>query len=100
MIGSVSVGVRVAAGLAGFLCVFSVLLDAFITVILPRRAIGSFRLTRVFYISTWTPWRWVVSRVRRPRSRETMLSFYGPLSLVVLIALWAFFVLLGFGLWF
>jgi hypothetical protein len=100
MIGSVGVGVRVAAGLAGFGCVFSVLLDAFITVILPRRAVGSFRLTRMFYIATWTPWRWLVSRVRRPRSRETMLSFYGPLSLVVLIALWAFFVLLGFGLWF
>jgi hypothetical protein len=91
---------HVAAGLAGFLFVFSVLLDAFVTVILPRRAVGHLRLTRIFYLVTWTPWRWVVLRLRRSRSRETMLSCYGPLSLVVLIALWAFFVLLGFALWF
>ena len=63
-------------------CLVSALLDAFETVILPRRATGRFRLTRLFYVLTWRPWRWVARRVRNSRKRETMLSFYGPLSLV------------------
>jgi len=76
----------------------SALLDAFETVILPRRATGRFRLTRLFYILSWRPWRWVARRVRHARKRETMLSFYGPLSLVFLIATWAGALLLGFAL--
>src|ERR1017187_9915388 len=63
----------------GFVLLVSALLDAFETGILPRRATGRFRLTRLFYILSWRPWRWVARRVRHPRKRETMLSFYGPL---------------------
>ncbi len=82
----------------GILCLVSVLLDAFETVILPRRATGRFRLTRLFYRLTWTPWWWAAHRVRHERKRETVLSFYGPLSLVILIAAWAAGLVLGFGL--
>jgi len=82
----------------GIACLFSVLLDAFETVILPRRATGRFRLTRLFYRLTWTPWRWIARRVHDSRKRETMLSFYGPSSLVVLIATWALGLILGFAL--
>jgi hypothetical protein len=82
----------------GIVCLVSALLDAFETVILPRRANGRFRLTRLFYIFTWRPWRWVARRVRHARKRETMLSFYGPLSLVFLIASWAAALALGFAL--
>ncbi len=82
----------------GIACLASALLDAFETVILPRRANGRFRLTRLFYVLTWRPWRWVARRVRLERKRETMLSFYGPLSLVFLIATWAAALLLGFAL--
>jgi hypothetical protein len=82
----------------GIVLLVSALLDAFETVILPRRATGRFRLTRLFYILSWRPWRWVARRVRHARKRETMLSFYGPLSLVFLIATWAGALLLGFAL--
>jgi hypothetical protein len=84
--------------LAGFLCVFVALLDAFQTVILPRRASGRFRLTRLFYVFTWTPWSAVASRIQHPRRRETALSFYGPLSLVFLIVAWAAALIVGFSL--
>jgi hypothetical protein len=84
--------------LAGVLCVIAALLDAFETVILPRRATGRFQFTRFFYWLTWRPWRWAAQRVRRPRKRETMLSFYGPLSLVFLIAAWAGALVAGFAL--
>jgi hypothetical protein len=82
----------------GIVLLVSALLDAFETVILPRRATGRFRLTRLFYILSWRPWRWVARRVRHARKRETMLSFYGPLSLVFLMATWAGALLLGFAL--
>ncbi len=84
--------------IAGLSCVLAALLDAFQTVILPRRATGRFRLTRLFYLFTWTPWSAVASRIRNPRERETALSFYGPLSLVFLIAAWAAALVFGFAL--
>lgn len=84
--------------IAGIACLFFVLLDAFETVILPRRATGRFRFTRIFYRLTWLPWRWAAVRVPHPRKRETLLSFYGPLSLVLLIGAWAASLILGYSL--
>lgn len=83
---------------AGIACLFYALLDAFQTVILPRRATGRFRLTQLFYQATWTPWAWAAQRIRDTRKRETALSFYGPLSLVLLIVLWAAALVIGFAL--
>jgi hypothetical protein len=84
--------------LLGVSCVFVVLLDAFQTIILPRRATGPVRLTRLFYVSTWKPWAFFARRIRNPRARETAFSFYGPLSLILLLAFWAALILFGFGL--
>jgi len=83
---------------AGIICILIVLLDAFQTVILPRRAAGRLRLTRLFYIVTWIPWRAVAMRVDHPRKRETLLSFYGPLSLIFLLIVWACGMVFGFSL--
>jgi hypothetical protein len=84
--------------LLGILCLLVVLLDAFQTIILPRRAAGRLRLTRIFYILTWIPWRFVAVRIRHPRKRETALSFYGPLSLIFLLVVWACGMVFGFSL--
>jgi hypothetical protein len=85
---------------AGIVCLFTALFDAFQTVILPRRATGRFRITRLYFILTWWPWAQVAGRVREPRQRETALSYYGPLSLILLIAVWAAGLVLGFALLF
>lgn len=89
---------QVVKMLLGILCVLVVLLDAFQTIILPRRAAGRLRLTRIFYILTWIPWRFVAVRIRHPRKRETALSFYGPLSLIFLLVVWAGGMVFGFSL--
>ena len=89
---------RTLALVSGILCLFIVLLDAFQTIILPRRATGRFRLTRIFYILTWNPWEFFARRLRNPASRETVLSYYGPLSLIFLLAVWAAGMVLGFAL--
>jgi hypothetical protein len=84
----------------GLLALGTVLLDAFETIILPRRASGKVRLTRIFYMLTWGPWSAVVGSIRNRRLRETGFSFYGPLSLLLLIALWAVGLVFGFALLF
>jgi hypothetical protein len=89
---------RIAALIAGVACLFIVLLDAFQTIILPRRASGRFRLTRIFYIATWNPWAFFTLRMRNPRRRETVFSFYGPLSLILLLVVWAGAMVIGFAL--
>jgi hypothetical protein len=88
----------ILALIAGVLCLLIVLFDAFQTIILPRRATGRFRLTRIFYIATWIPWRFLARRLRHPRKRETVFSYYGPLSLILLLAVWASAMVVGFGL--
>lgn len=74
------------------------LLDAFQTVILPRRAAGRFRITRMFYILTWWPWSRAAGWARTARRRETAFSWYGPLSLLLLMIIWAIALIVGFGL--
>ena len=88
---------RALTMIGGILCILVVLLDAFQTIILPRRAAGRLRLTRIFYIATWTPWRFVALQIHHPRKRETVLSFYGPLSLIFLLVVWACGMVLGFS---
>lgn len=83
--------------LVGILSILLVLVDAFQTVILPRRPSGRFRITPLFYAATWKPWRFCASRFKKARGRESALSIYGPFSLVLLIVLWALFLVLGFG---
>jgi hypothetical protein len=89
---------RTLTTVTGIICILIVLLDAFQTVILPRRAAGRLRLTRLFYIVTWMPWRTVAMRIHHPRKRETVLSFYGPLSLIFLLIVWACGMVFGFSL--
>jgi hypothetical protein len=84
-----------AAGVAIFVIV---VWDAFEAVILPRRVTRKFRLTRVFYKVTWNTWKFVTGLFAVRKTRETLLSFYGPLSLLVLVGVWAVGLVLAFGL--
>jgi len=88
---------RPLALVAGILCISIVLFDAFQTIILPRRATGRFRLTRLFYIATWFPWRFFARRFHHARRREVLLGYYGPLSLILLLVVWAAAMVLGFA---
>lgn len=89
---------NVVGGLAGLLLIFAVLLDAFETIVLPRRVMRRLRITRLFYLISWWPWSALARRIRSVNRRENYLSFYGPLSLILLLALWAIFLILGFAL--
>jgi hypothetical protein len=88
---------RTLAALASLALILIILGDAFEVIILPRRVTRKFRLARFFYRSTWRPWSWAAARMKRRGRREIFLSFYGPLSLVFLLSVWAAGLILGFA---
>src|SRR6266571_200402 len=75
-----------------------VLWEAFETIVLPRRVTRRWRLTRLFYRATWKPFAALVSQLFAGKRRETYLGFYGPLSLLLLLSVWAVGLVFGFAL--
>jgi hypothetical protein len=82
----------------GIAIIANVLWEAFETVVLPRRVTRRFRLAVLYYRSTWFAWRWWARHIQKASRRETFLSFFGPLSLLMLFVLWALAIVFGFGL--
>jgi hypothetical protein len=91
---------RIVALIFGLVCCLGVALDAFQTIILPRRPAGRLRITRLFFILTWGPWCWVAGRTENKKFREQIYSIYGPLSLLMLLGLWALLLVTGFALFY
>ncbi len=88
-------------GLIGFLGVallLIVLWDAFETVVLPRHVTRSFRLARFFYRFSWRVWRVFARAIRSTKHRETYLSIFGPLSMLLLLAFWGAMLMLAFAM--
>ena len=76
-------------GLVGLFVIVVILWDVFETIVLPRRVTRRVRLARVLYRSTWTPWSAIARTIKNNKRREKFLSFFGPLSLLMLLAVWA-----------
>ncbi len=88
---------HIFAGVAGSLLILFVLWDAFETIVLPRRVTRRFRLARLFYRSSWQPWRFIASR-KAPKRRENLLAYFGPLSLLLLLLVWAVSLIFGYAM--
>src|SRR5579863_501082 len=81
----------------GVAAVAVILWDVFETIILPRRVTRRFRIARMFYRWTWSPWRAISCLIHKKNRREAFLSFYGPLSLLGLFLVWAWGLIFGFA---
>jgi hypothetical protein len=90
--------VRLIAIPAGVFVIVLVLWESFETIVLPRRVARRLRLTRVFFRSVWRVWSAVGRRKRPGNRRENYLSLFAPLSLLLLLVLWAAGVVVGFAL--
>jgi hypothetical protein len=88
----------IVATVFGLIIIWVVLLDAFETVVLPRRVTRHFRLTAWFYRRTWIPWRGIARRVKTASRQQNFLGYFGPLSLILLLVFWAAGLILGFAL--
>jgi len=84
--------------IVGIIILLSVLLDAFETVVLPRRVRRMFRISSWFYRNTWVPWARLASHIPSQTRRESFFGYFGPLSLIVLLSLWACSLIFGFAL--
>src|SRR5712692_6918305 len=85
-------------GLFAVILIFIVLWDVFEAIVLPRRVTRRIRLTRFFYRTVWTPWSAMARRVHKQKRREALLGVFGPLSLVILLGLWATALVFSFAM--
>src|ERR1700692_850797 len=88
----------IVATIFGTVIIFVVLLDAFETVVLPRRVTRHFRLTAWFYRRTWTPWRAIARHIQTTSRQQSFLGYFGPLSLFMLLGFWATGLIFSFAL--
>ncbi len=87
-----------AAFIIGVAILLIVVWDAFEVIILPRRVTRRFRLSRYFYRNSWRIWKFVTRLVPSTKIRESAFGVFGPLSLLVLVAVWAVGLVFSFAL--
>jgi hypothetical protein len=85
-------------GILGFALLVAILWDAFESVILPRHVRRSFRIARFFFRTAWGIWSRTGRFIRSPKRREGYLSYFGPLSLLMLIGIWAGSLVMAFAM--
>lgn len=85
------------ASIVGIALIFIILMDAFETVVLPRRIKRNFRIASLFYKKTWRFWTRIGRYIKSANRREGFLAYYGPLSLIVLLGFWAVGLIFGFA---
>jgi hypothetical protein len=85
------------ASIFGIVLIFIILMDAFETIVLPRRIKRSFRIASWFYKNTWGFWTRVGQQIGSANRREGFLAYFGPLSLIVLLGFWAVGLIFGFA---
>ena len=89
---------NISAAILGLALLVIAVADAFQTVVVARHARKLPVLTRIFYRLTWTPFAAAVAHVRAETQRDRYLGAYGPISLLLLLALWAFSLIAAFAL--
>ena len=92
-----TVGPFVLAGLLSSLLLGIVLQDAFEVMLLPRRVHRRLRLMALYFRVTWAAWSGLAQRLSPGQWRESLLSHFGPLSMLGLFATWATALICGFG---
>jgi hypothetical protein len=88
--------VHVLVGLAGVALIGLMLAEFFVAFMLPRRVKRDPRIARGLYGILWRPWQSVAGRLS-PAAGDTMLGFFGPLALLLQLAVWALGLLVGFA---
>lgn len=89
---------RALAGVAGLAVLAVILTDAFQTVVVARQARSVLAPTRLVLRSGWRVFAGAGQRLCQAERRETLLGIYGPLSLLILLGVWAGGLILGFAL--
>ena len=86
------------AFLVGPLVLLVVLQDAFEVMLLPRRVQRRLRFVRLYFRQTWRLFAAFARNLPEGARRESLLSVYGPLAMVLLFGIWSLGLILAFGL--
>ena len=89
---------KLLAVIPGLALILIILWDAFETIILPRRVTRRLRLTSLFYRSIWLVCSGLVRTMRNRKRRDKYLGMFGPLSLLILLAMWAAGLIIGYAI--
>jgi len=84
-------------GLLGLFLVLLIIWEGFETIILPRSVTRSLRLTRLFYRILW-PISAKIARKLPADQRQLALSYFGPVSLPLLLVFWAQILIVAFAM--
>jgi hypothetical protein len=87
---------RILVGVLGGALVVSMLVEIFVSFLLPRRVKRDPRIVRSVFDFTWRPWR-RIARLLSPQAADTMLGMYGPIGLVVNLVLWVSLMMVGYA---
>lgn len=71
--------------------------DAYETILLPRRLPADVRVSRLVFRLLWRVWKFFGRGIRARNRRELFLSFYAQISLIVVFAVWATGIIVGFS---
>ena len=82
----------------GLLTWCGVLWNGFATIVLPRTVTPMRRVSGRFYWGSWMLWAAVGRRIPPAGNALSFLAVYGPLSVVLLLVLWASLMILAFTL--
>ena len=89
---------RLLAVIFGIALIVLVALDAFETIVLPRRVTRRIRLTRLFYRVFQFGSTSLGRLIRSSARRDAFRGYMGPLSLLARLLFWAVLFVVGFGL--
>ncbi len=89
---------EILAVIVGIILIIGILIDSFEAIVLPRRVSRRFRPSRFFYMTTWVLWSAIARKMRPGNRREFYLSYFGPLSLILLLVFWAAILVVAFAL--
>ncbi len=95
---------HIAILIVGIIIIMITLVDAFEAIIMPRRVTARLRLTRIAIRGMWWIWTRATYWFRGEGDREgvtirdRILAVFGPLMLLILIAIWAAMLIFGFAM--
>ncbi|HEX5323889.1 MAG TPA: potassium channel family protein [Capsulimonadaceae bacterium] len=84
--------------IVGVALICGILWDCFETIVLPRSVNRKFRFARFFYTNAWRFWSALSRLFQRESAQDGFLSNFGPLSLILLLNVWAACMIFGFAL--
>jgi hypothetical protein len=87
---------RILVGVLGGVLVALMLVEIFLTFLLPRRVKRDPRIVRSVFVFGWRPWRALAQRLPE-RAADTMLGIYGPLGLLANLVVWVLGLMIGFA---